>query len=106
MARDLYNDAFELAEQARDAGHPDWAGRLEDTIESGSTATEILMGLRWVVGEILSAITDLPPETRGLAEDLWVSIGNFAGADVAVARWIRLALLMMLRSRRRPCPVI
>lgn len=79
MARDLYNDAFELAEQVRDAGHPNWAVRLEDTIESGSTATEILMGLRWVISELLAAIPDLPPETRALAEDLWESIGGLLG---------------------------
>jgi hypothetical protein len=79
MQRDFYNDAFELAHQTRDAGHPDWAVRLEDTIESGSTATEILMGLRWVLGELLSAVTDLPPETRGLADDLRASIGNLLG---------------------------
>ena len=81
MTRDFYDDGFELAEQVRDAGHPEWAVRLEDAIESGSTATEILMGLRWVTGELLSAIADLPTETRGLAEDLWESIADLLGQE-------------------------
>ena len=64
MARDLYDDGLELAEQLRSLTYVDWAERVEDAIESGSTATEILMALRWHAGEVLSALPDLPEDTR------------------------------------------
>ncbi len=67
MSRDLYNDGFELAEQLRSLTYIDWAERVEDAIESGSTATEILMALRWHAGEVMAALPDLPNPTRDLA---------------------------------------
>jgi len=76
MARDLYNDGFELAEQLRALTYADWAERLEGSIESGSTATEILMGLRWHTGEVLAALPELPESTRELASDLVRSINE------------------------------
>jgi hypothetical protein len=81
MARDYYNDGFELAQQVRDAGYSEWASRLEETIEHGSTGTEILMGLRSVTGDLLSEVRDLPTATRGLGEELQVSIGELLGQD-------------------------
>lgn len=79
MARDLYNDGFELAEQLRKHTYVDWAERIEDAIESGSTATEILMGLRWHAGEVLAALPDLPGQTRVLAASLVTSITEILG---------------------------
>lgn len=76
MARDLYNDGFELAEQLRALTYVDWAERVEDAIESGSTATEILMALRWHAGEILAALPELPQETQHLAFELVSSINE------------------------------
>jgi hypothetical protein len=76
MARDLYNDGFELAEQLRSRTYVDWAERVEDAIESGSTATEILMALRWHAGEVLAALPDLPEDTRALAAELVSRIGE------------------------------
>ncbi len=70
MSRDLYNDGFELAEQLRSLTYIDWAERVEDAIESGSTATEILMALRWHAGEVLAALPDLPNLTRDLAASI------------------------------------
>jgi hypothetical protein len=70
MARDLYNDGFELAEQLRTLTYIDWAERVEDAIESGSTATEILMALRWHAGEVLAALPDLASPTRELAASI------------------------------------
>ena len=70
MARDLYDDGLELDEQLRSLTYVDWAERVEDAIESGSTATEILMALRWHAVEVLSALPDLPEDTRHLAAEL------------------------------------
>lgn len=76
MARDLYNDGLELAEQLRALTYVDWAERVEDAIESGSTATEILMALRWHAGEVLAALPELPEGTQRLASDLVDSINE------------------------------
>lgn len=76
MARDLYNDGLELAEQLRALTYVDWAERVENAIESGSTATEILMALRWHAGEVLAALPELPGGTQRLASDLVDSINE------------------------------
>ena len=79
MSRDLYNGGFELAEQLRALTYIDWAERLEDAIESGATATEMLMGLRWHAGEVLAALPDLPTRCRVLADSLVSAINEILG---------------------------
>jgi hypothetical protein len=40
----------------------DWRARIDEVITTGSTGTEILMGLRWNLAELLKATPTLPPD--------------------------------------------
>jgi hypothetical protein len=76
MPRDFGKDGFELAEKVRQAGQPGWALRVEEAIKYGSTSTEILMALRWTIGEMVGEGIELPAATRILAEDIRRGIGK------------------------------
>jgi len=52
---DYYASAQAIATQLFERGEFDWSGQIEDAIESGSTATEILMRLRSVVQNLLAS---------------------------------------------------
>jgi hypothetical protein len=56
MVVDPYAEARSLALSLRGGGFAAWAAKLEDIVDGGATATEILMGLRWIVGQILGDI--------------------------------------------------
>lgn len=74
MSRDFYGDARVLAVQLADVGLDDWACKLEDMIEAGATSSEILMGLRWHLRQLMEAV---PP---GLTGQLRTSALELAGA--------------------------
>jgi hypothetical protein len=74
MSRDLYADGFELAEQVRAVGHASWAIRIEESIEYGSTSSEILFGLWKTTDELLHDVPGLPEATRELAIGLTAAI--------------------------------
>ena len=48
---DYYKEARSLSEALKLEGEKKWAQLLIEKIEAGSTATEILMGLRWALQE-------------------------------------------------------
>ncbi len=76
MARDYYAEARELAAAVRTSAEvqAEHADRIEEAISSGFTATEILMGVRFRVRELLGdKRVSLP---AGLAE----SAGELARA--------------------------
>lgn len=75
----LYAEVRALASALSDAGFPAWADRIEDMIAVGSTATEILMGLRWVLGELLAQEKQLPSPLRAGAVDLEREISEILG---------------------------
>lgn len=52
MANNYDADARALAEELRRAGYPSWADQLTNVIASGSTGTEIMMGLRWTLDQL------------------------------------------------------
>jgi hypothetical protein len=56
MVVDPYAEARSLALSLRGGGFAAWASKLEDMVDGGATATEILMGLRWIAGQILGDI--------------------------------------------------
>ena len=73
MSRDYYGDARVLAVELADVGLGQWASKLEDVIEAGATSSEILMGLRWNLRQLLEAAPtslkgDLRTSTRELAD--------------------------------------
>ncbi len=59
MARDYYAEARAICEELQAAGREDLAEDLREALESGSTATEILMGLRWNLEKALAEESDL-----------------------------------------------
>jgi hypothetical protein len=79
MARDLYADAHTLAAALSDAGLASWADRIEDIISGGATATEILMGLRWTLGELLAQEEQLVAALRARAVALERDLGEVLG---------------------------
>ena len=70
MARDYYADGHEIAERLVERGHREWSERITEAIESGSTGNEILMALRWQLGNLMGADLGLDEDTRALAESL------------------------------------
>jgi hypothetical protein len=51
---DPYADAAALSAMLRARHMADWATQIDDVIAAGATATEILMGIRWVVQKLLA----------------------------------------------------
>lgn len=61
---DYYSDAFDLAQALAGQGYPEWGAKLRESVETGFTATEILMALRWTVNNILSSKIAIDAPTR------------------------------------------
>lgn len=73
MARDYYAEARRLAAAVRDGAEvqADHANRIEEAISAGFTATEILMGVRFRVRELLGdQRVSLPAELAESAAEL------------------------------------
>jgi hypothetical protein len=50
---DYYKESKSISDALKIDGNIKWAKLIIDKIEAGSTSTEILMGLRWVLQECL-----------------------------------------------------
>lgn len=48
---DYYAVAKKIARRLSKDGYPNWSDRILDAIACGSTATEILMAIRWQLNE-------------------------------------------------------
>ena len=73
MARDYYAETRAICEELQAAGREDLADELRDALQSGSTATEILMDLRWNLKKALTEESDLggtKEKMRSLKEGL------------------------------------
>ena len=60
MAHDYDADARALADELRRAGYPNRADQLTDDVVGGATGTEIMMGLRWTVDQLMGSELALP----------------------------------------------
>jgi hypothetical protein len=76
VARDYYAEATELAGRLWDEGNKEWADRLTEVIETGFTSSEILMGLRYQLGQLLSGGPSLPEGLRAQAKSLYEAIDS------------------------------
>lgn len=56
MPRDFYADSRALGADLWEAGLKPWADRLDAVLEGGSPSSEILMGLRWTLDQLLGAL--------------------------------------------------
>lgn len=77
MERDYYSEARDLASQLRsDAGSlAELAAGIEEAIDSGFTATEILMGVKFRLGQLLEQPeANIPAARRVEARDLLEAI--------------------------------
>lgn len=80
MTRDFYGDARVVAVHLADAGLNEWATKLDDVLEGGATSTEILMGIRWNLRQLLAAGPDnLRPELRDSAAEIANAIDGVLG---------------------------
>jgi hypothetical protein len=70
-----YRDARLIQEQLSEAGHPDWALQIDDAIEDGSSAPEILKALRTTLTQIRDQNLGLSPQLEGEIEVLMKAIG-------------------------------
>jgi len=65
-----YNDAFGIADALAAEGLVTESKAIRDAIESSSTATEILMRLRWQMQQIHAAKNSISLDTRRRIESL------------------------------------
>jgi len=70
MARDHYAEARNLAAKLAERGYGSWSRRLTEVIAAGATGTEIVMGLRWTLAQLLETEAALPAGLREEATDL------------------------------------
>jgi hypothetical protein len=71
---DYYKEAKLISDALKIDGQKKWAKLIIDKIEAGSTSTEILMGLRWVLQECLktrdSKLGDVENRMLGLVSKI------------------------------------
>jgi hypothetical protein len=80
MARDYYADGAEIAERLREEHAFGWAERIDQSIDEGFTATEILMRLRNDLAALLAADLPIQRSTLALAQDLRAAIDSALSA--------------------------
>ncbi len=76
MNRHHYRDARLIEEKLSDAGRPDWALMIDDAIEGGSTASDILIRLRSALTQIRAQPLGLPTQLEDQIEVLLLDIGS------------------------------
>jgi hypothetical protein len=69
-----YNEAFEIADALAAEGLVTESESIRDAIESSSTATEILMRLRWQMQQIHAVKTPILLDTRRRIESLTAAL--------------------------------
>jgi hypothetical protein len=70
MARDYFAEAKALATKLATEGYGTWSQQLTDKIDEGATGTEIVMGLRWVLAQLLQKEQGLSADLRAEAHGL------------------------------------
>jgi hypothetical protein len=65
-----YRDARLIQEKLTEAGHPDWALQIDDAIEDGTSAAEILARLRTTLAQIQQQHLGLGAELESEIENL------------------------------------
>jgi hypothetical protein len=76
MARDFYAEAQDLAADLAELGHRTEADQIRTAVAAGSTATEMLMALRWTLGRLRSVEPNLPSAVQARANDLREAINR------------------------------
>jgi hypothetical protein len=71
---DHYAAGHELASSLLREGHSTWHEKIENAISDGTTATEILMALQFVLTQLKTQSLELSQETRTLLNQLFGEI--------------------------------
>jgi hypothetical protein len=79
MSRNHYRDARLIEEALAQDDRPDWALLIDDAIEGGSTATDILSRLRTTLSQIQSQHLNLPAGLDDQIESLARAIDDTLG---------------------------
>lgn len=69
-------EARALGVRVWDAGWPEWSRRIDESVASGATSSEILMGVRWTLGQMVAEEPEIPRELSRDAEKLAKRIGK------------------------------
>ncbi|HEU0213517.1 MAG TPA: hypothetical protein VFR13_05480 [Jiangellaceae bacterium] len=64
MARDYYAETRDLTAKLTWHGLGSWSQRLTDEMAAGATGTEIVMGLRWTLAQMLETEPALQDDIR------------------------------------------
>lgn len=59
---DHYKEATKVVKLLNEDGLTDWANRLMESMEAGSTGTEIFMEMRYVLNELLKSKAKIGPK--------------------------------------------
>ena len=76
MNRQYYRDARLIEEELEQAGRPDWAQRIDDAIEGGSSASDVLTQLRTTLIQIQTQRLNLPAALDEQIERLSSALGR------------------------------
>ncbi len=79
MNFDYVNEGRSIAKELFSLGLEDWQQRIEEVIDFGSTGTEILMGVRWNLSELIKSDTKLPPLIDQRLKDYILSANKILG---------------------------
>jgi len=74
VTHDYYAESRALGADLWEAGYKDWADKIDNVIEGGAMSSEILMGLRWTLGELGVKEHGLSPDLKQRAESLYREI--------------------------------
>lgn len=75
MSFDYIAQARLIVNQLNDCGFEDWSSRVNEVFDSASTGTELLMGVRWNLLQLIESDSILPPELKSQVEN-FVSQAN------------------------------
>lgn len=73
---DYYLTARKIATELSQTGYSDWGARIINAIEAGSTATEILMGVRWHLDQFRELKFPISPVLESKISSLLVELDN------------------------------
>ena len=76
MVADIYAEARSLERDLDARGMHEWSQRIEDVIAGGSTSTEILMGLRWTLDQLLNSLPNLDADVAGRIRQLLTALNE------------------------------
>jgi hypothetical protein len=77
----LYKSVVKLISKLREVGLSEWAKRLDDSMKSGSTGSEIYAEIRWNLLQIESASLPITPEIAKMIKEVCNEINKEIGVS-------------------------